>query len=72
VEYFAIPSTISNFSNKLVKTSHPTSEMVVRFNVNHEENVLRVLADTGSRSSIILEAFTSENLFKCDEEQNST
>jgi hypothetical protein len=52
-EYFALPSTISNASNQLVKTSHPTSELVVILKVNYEEHVLRALADTGTSSSII-------------------
>jgi hypothetical protein len=71
-EYFSISSTISNTSNKLVKTSHPTSELVVSLNINHEEYVLRALADTGASSSIILEAYTSKNLIKCDEEIKTT
>jgi hypothetical protein len=68
-EYFVLPSTISNTSNKLVKTSHPTSELVVSLNVNHEEHVLRALADTGASSSIILEAYASKNLIKYDEDK---
>jgi hypothetical protein len=67
-EYFALPSTISNSSNKLVKTSHPTSELVVSLIVNHEEHVLRVLADRGAYSSIILEAYAPKNLIKYDED----
>jgi hypothetical protein len=45
---------------------------VVSLNVNHEEYVLRALADTGTSCSIILEAYTSQNLIKCDEEIKTT
>jgi CRISPR/Cas system CMR subunit Cmr6 (Cas7 group RAMP superfamily) len=31
-------------SNKLAKTSHPTSELVVSLNINNEEQLLRALA----------------------------
>jgi hypothetical protein len=71
-EYFAIHSTISNTKNKLVKTSHPSSELMVSLNVNHEEYVLRALSDTRAISSIILEAYTPDNLIQCDEEQKTT
>jgi hypothetical protein len=56
-DYFAFASSISKSQNtKLAKISHPTSELVVSLNVNHEENLLRALADTGAISRIILEA----------------
>jgi hypothetical protein len=71
-EYFTLLSIISNTSNKLVKTSHPTSELVLSLNVNHEEHVLRALASTGSSSSIILEGYTSKNLIMYDEERKTT
>jgi hypothetical protein len=71
-EYFALPSAISNTSNKLVKASHPTSELIVSLNVNYEEHVLRVLADTDASSSIILEACAPKNLIRYDEETKST
>jgi hypothetical protein len=67
-EYISFPSTISNTRNKILKMSHPTSELVVSLNVNHEEYVLRALANTGASSSIILEAYISDNLIKCDED----
>jgi hypothetical protein len=37
---------------------------VVTLNVNHEELVLRALADTGVSSSMILEAYTSKEIIK--------
>ena len=49
-EYFAISSTVCRTRNKLVKTTHLTSELVVSLNVNHEEHVLRALAETGASS----------------------
>jgi hypothetical protein len=59
-EYFTLPSTISNTSNELVKTSHPSSELVLNLNVNHEKHVLRGLASTGASRSIIPEGYTSK------------
>jgi hypothetical protein len=55
-EYFLFPPTISRSSINLVENSHQTTKLVVTLNVYHEEHVLRALADTGARSSIILEA----------------
>jgi Aspartyl protease len=71
-EYFVLPYPMSNASNKLVKTSHQTSKLVVSLNVNHEEHLLRALTDTGASSSIILEAYAPKNLIKYDEEQKTT
>jgi hypothetical protein len=51
-EHFLFPPTISRSSTKLVENSHPTTELVVTLNVNHEEHVLRALADTGASSRI--------------------
>ena len=34
---------------------------MVNLNVNHEEHVLRALADTGASSSIILASYTSKD-----------
>jgi len=68
-EYFAFPSPISNASNKLAKTSHPTSELVVSLIVNHEEHVLRALADTGASSSIILDTYAPKNLIIYDDDK---
>jgi hypothetical protein len=45
---------------------------VASLNVNHEEHVLRALADTGASSSIILEAYTSKDLIKDNEENKTT
>jgi hypothetical protein len=63
-EYFLFPPTISRPGRKLVESSHPTIKLVVTLNVNHEELVLRVLADFGASSSIILKAYTSKDVIK--------
>jgi hypothetical protein len=47
----------------------PTTELVVIFYVNHEEHVLRALADTGASSSVIL---TSKDLFNNDKDNKTT
>jgi hypothetical protein len=44
----------------------------VSLNVNHEEHVIRALADTGASSSIILEAYTSKDLIKQDKDNKTT
>jgi hypothetical protein len=45
---------------------------VVTLNVNHEEHVLRALADTGASSSIILEIYTSKDSIKQNIENKTT
>jgi hypothetical protein len=45
---------------------------VVSLNINHEEHVLRALADTGASSSITLEAYTSKDLIKHDKMNRTT
>ena len=55
-----------------MENSHPTTELVVSLNVNHEEHVLRALADTGASTSIILEAYTSKDLIKQDKDSKTT
>jgi hypothetical protein len=46
-EYFPFFSSLTRMkSNKLAKSSHPTSELVVSLNINNEEQLLRALADT--------------------------
>jgi hypothetical protein len=57
-EYFLFPPTISRPTIKLDENSHLTTKLVVTLNVNHEEHVLRALADAGAGSSIILKAYT--------------
>jgi hypothetical protein len=52
--------------------SHPTTELVVSLIVNHEEHLLRALADTGASSIIILEAYTSAPFIKSDDSNTST
>jgi hypothetical protein len=44
----------------------------VTLNVNHEEHVLRALADTGASSSIILEAYTSKDIIKHNKDNKTT
>jgi Retroviral aspartyl protease len=45
---------------------------VVSLNVNHKEHLLRALADTGASSSIILEAYTSEQFIKNNDDNKPT
>jgi uncharacterized protein YfbU (UPF0304 family) len=45
---------------------------VVTLNVNHEEHVLRALADTGASSNIILETYTSKDSIKQNIDNNKT
>jgi hypothetical protein len=59
-------------NTKVAKTSHPTSELVVSLNVNHEEHLLIDLADTGVSSSIIFEAYTSKQSIKNNDDNNIT
>jgi hypothetical protein len=40
--------------------------------VNNEEHLLRVLADTGASSSIILEAYTSASIINTDDSNTTT
>jgi hypothetical protein len=46
--------------------------MVVRIIFNHEEHLLRVLADTGASSSIILKVYTSSPFIKTDDIDTNT
>jgi hypothetical protein len=71
-EYFLFPPTISRPSIKLVENAHPTTKLVVTLNVNHEEQLLRALADTGTSSSIILEAYSSKDIIKQNKENKTT
>jgi hypothetical protein len=57
---------------KLAKSSHPITELVVSLIFNNEENLLRALADTGSSSSSILEAYTSAPFIKTDDSNTTT
>jgi hypothetical protein len=72
-EYFPFFSSLTRTkSNKLAKTSHPTSELVVSLNINNNEQLLRALADTGASSSIILKGYTSKNLIQRDKSSQTT
>jgi hypothetical protein len=44
----------------------------VSFVVNNEEHLIRALADTGARNSIILEAYTSAPFIKTDDNNTTT
>ena len=68
---FLFPPTLSRTRINPLEISHPTTELVVSLNVNHEEHVLRALDDTGA-SSIILEAYTSKDLIKQDKDSKTT
>jgi hypothetical protein len=72
-EYFPFLSSLHRIkSNKLAKTSHPTSELIVSLQINNEEYLLRALADSGASSSIILEEYTSKNLIQRDKSNQTT
>jgi hypothetical protein len=65
---------LNSIKNKLAKhlTQPPTTELVVSLILNHEEHLLRALADTGARSSIILESYTSALFIKNDYNNTTT
>jgi hypothetical protein len=44
----------------------------VSLNVNHEEHLLRDLADTGASSNILLEAYTSKQFIKNNDDNKTT
>jgi hypothetical protein len=74
-EYFAFSSSFSRVvsqNTKIAKTSHPTSELVVSLNVNHEEHLLRALADTGDSNSIIMETYISKPFNKNNDDNETT
>jgi hypothetical protein len=56
----------------LAKVSHPTTELVVSLIVNHEEYLLRAVADTVASSSISLEAFTTAPFINSDDSNTIT
>jgi hypothetical protein len=70
--FFASSKPYRSSKTKLAKSSHPTNELVVSLNINHEKDLLRALADTGARSSIVLEAYTSSSFIKTDESNTTT
>jgi hypothetical protein len=61
---FTSSEPFSSSKTKLAKSSHPTTELVVSLIVNNEEHLVRALANTGTSSSIILEAYTSAHSSK--------
>jgi len=72
-EYFPFLANLTRIqSNKLAKTSHPTSELVVSLQLNNEEHLLRALADSGASSSIILEAYASKKAIQTDTNSQTT
>jgi hypothetical protein len=64
---FTSSKHFSSSKTNLAKSSHPTTDLVVSLIVNNEEHQPRALADTGSSSSIILEAYTSAPFIKTDD-----
>jgi hypothetical protein len=69
---FTSSKPFSSSKTKLAKSSHPTTELIMSLIVNRGEYLLRALADTGSRSSIILEAYTSAPFIKTDDNNTTT
>jgi hypothetical protein len=67
---------ISLVIEKLSKQNHLNqqiiTELVVSLVVNHEEHLLRALADTAASSNIILEAYTSAPFIKTDDSNTTT
>jgi hypothetical protein len=63
---FTYSNHYNSSKNKLAKSSHLTTELVVSLIVNNEEHLLRALADTGasSSSSSILELHNSSHSSK--------
>jgi hypothetical protein len=59
--------SLQNHINQLSIT-----ELVVSLIVNDEEHLLRALADTGAKSSSILEAYTSTPFIKTDDNNTTT
>ena len=70
--YFPFFSSLNRTKATKLKTSHPTSELVVSLQINNEEHLLRALADTGASSSIILDVYTSKQFIKTDKSNKTT
>jgi hypothetical protein len=71
-DLFTSSKPFSSRKNNLEKVSHPTIELVVSLIVNNEEHLLRAIADTVTRSSIILDAYTSAPFIKTDDSNTTT
>jgi hypothetical protein len=69
---FTSSKPFSSSKTKLAKSSHPTTELIMNLIVNRGEYLLRAQADTGSSSSIILEAYTSAPFIKTDDNNTTT
>jgi hypothetical protein len=69
---FTSSKHFSSGKTKLVKSSHPTTELVVSLIFNNDKHLLRALADTSASSSIILEANTSAPFIKTDDNNTTT
>jgi hypothetical protein len=71
---FTSSKPFSSSKTKLANhlTQQPITELVVSLIVNNEEHLLRVLADTGASSSIILEAYTSAPFIKTYDSNTTT
>jgi hypothetical protein len=63
-DYYFIPPANSRIHTKSVENTHPTTELVVSINGNHQEHMLRALADTDASCSIMFEAYTSKKQMK--------
>jgi hypothetical protein len=71
---FTCSKPFSSRKTKIAKSSHPTTELVMSLVFYNEEHLLRALADTGARNSIILEAYTSatSQFIKTDDNNTTT
>jgi hypothetical protein len=69
---FTSSKPFSSSKNKLAKSSHPNTELVVSLIVNNQEHLPRALADTGASRSIILETYTSAPFTKTDNNNTTT
>jgi hypothetical protein len=71
---FATYKPFSSSKTKIAKSFHPKpiTELVVSLIVNNEEHLINALFDTGSKNSIILEAYTSAPFIKIDDNNTTT
>jgi hypothetical protein len=72
VVLFLNPLVLTKLSEQNHLTQQLITELLVSLIVNNEEHLLRALADTGDRSSIILEANNSASFIKIDDSNTTT
>jgi hypothetical protein len=72
VVLFLNPLVLTKLSEQNHLTQQLITELLVSLIVNNEEHLLRALADTGDRSSIILEANNSASFIKIDDSNTIT